>query len=240
MAAKKQKEPLVPSALDKFFIQSIEDDTVFEAYFGDGSPTVTDGYGGWQVTARPKDVGIVEWIGRNPMQIEIPFLIDNWLDDPSDNPGIETERQVSNLESLCGIGGHAMPPPCLVHGNGVIPHDEAIAKGANRWVVENVSWDREREFRSPKSQRRIQCGGTITIRQYIVSTDFLAQFSKYQRAGSKKPHKPYLVKKGDTLHKIAAKVYGDARKWKKIAEANNIRDSRSLKAKVGKRIRIPN
>lgn len=47
----------------------------------------------------------------------------------------------------------------------------------------------------------------------------------------------YVVKKGDTLWKIADKFYGDGNKWKKIADANKIKDPRKLG--VGKKLRIP-
>lgn len=49
----------------------------------------------------------------------------------------------------------------------------------------------------------------------------------------------YIVKKGDTLQSIAAmkRVYGDASKWRKLADANKIRDPKKLK--VGTRLRIP-
>jgi nucleoid-associated protein YgaU len=33
-------------------------------------------------------------------------------------------------------------------------------------------------------------------------------------------HTTYLVKQGDTLEKIAVQVYGDARQWRRIYQAN--------------------
>lgn len=223
--------------ISTFIIRSLEDGTAFVAYFGDGAPLVTDGYGGWQITARPKEIGLTEWIGRNPMQIEIPFVIDNYSFDESDSdesPGIATEKMVRKLETLCGVGGHSQPPVCVVNGHGVIPHDDHEAPGAHKWVVENVQWDREQELRSGDSQRRMKCGGTLIIRQYIVASDILRRLGPTARAQSPDM---YIVKAGDTLSKIAQKVYGDANKWKRIADANNLRDSRSLV--VGKHLRIP-
>lgn len=217
-----------------FTIRSERDGTTFRAFFGDGAPLITDGYAGWQITARPKEIGITEWIGRNPMQIEIPFLIDHYTDTAIDDPGIATEEMVGKLEKLCGIGGHEQPPICKVDGGGVIPHDDTIARGRHKWVIESVSWDREMEIRSGFSQRRTKCGGTVTIRQFITAANILRRLGPNTRP---KPPKIHIVKSGETISKIAAKEYGDANKWKRIADANNLRDPRSLT--VGKHLRIP-
>ena len=45
------------------------------------------------------------------------------------------------------------------------------------------------------------------------------------------------MKRGDTLSSIAAKFYRDASKWRKIADANGIRDPKNLK--IGQKLRIP-
>ena len=220
--------------LSVFSITSTAGDVEFTAFFADGSPLVTDGYGGWNVVQRPREIGIVEWVGRNPMQIEIPFMIDHWMDDDDDGPGIKTETMIKKLESLCGIGGHQMPPICVVDGAGVIPHDDTNAPGLHLWVVENVAWDRGMELRSGSSGRRMRCGGTITIRQYLTASDILSRLGPKSKA--RKPE-IYIVKSGDTLAKIAALKYDDPNKWKRIADANNLRDSRSLF--VGKHLKIP-
>jgi hypothetical protein len=216
----------------KFVITSVSDGTSFWSYFADGSPIVIEGYAGWQVVNRPKAIGITEWQGRNPMAIEIPFMIDYWVSG-LDAPGVACEAQVASLEKLCGVGKHfEQPPICTVDGNGVIPHDLTIDPGT-RWVIEQVTWDRSMELRHWYTGRRLRCGGTIQIRQYVSVSPLLHKI---------KPHrgpKPriYIVKRGDTHAKIAKKFYHDARKWHIIADANHMRDRRKLK--VGQRLKIP-
>ncbi|BCJ45958.1 hypothetical protein GCM10010168_49060 [Actinoplanes ianthinogenes] len=51
------------------------------------------------------------------------------------------------------------------------------------------------------------------------------------------PKKQYTVVKGDTLWSIARMMYGDGKKWKKIADANHIADANKIK--VGQRLIIP-
>jgi hypothetical protein len=215
-----------------FTITSQEDGTRFWASFADGAPLVTDGYGGWQIVNRPRAVGIVEWQGRNPLAIEIPFMIDYWMRG-IDSPGIHCETQVRRLERLLGVGMAHQPPICRVDSQGVIPHDYTLNRG-KFWVVESVSWDRELELRHPSTGRRLRCGGTMTIRQFITPGDILRTIKATDKA---RIPKTYRVKGGDTLSKIANKFYGDPHKWKIIADANRIRDRRHLK--LGQVLKIP-
>jgi hypothetical protein len=219
-----------------FKIWSIDKTVTFDSNFGDGPAIVTEGYAGWQVVQRPKEVGLTVWQGRNPMAIEIPFMIDFlplWDSTFADEPGVQCENQVTNLEQLCGIGGHAQPSVCFVDGGGLIPHDYSIYKG-HQWVIEQLTWDKQMEVRSGTSGRRLRCGGVITIRQYMTPSEILQRIGPRDRA--RKP-RYYKVKRGDNLEKIAAKFYGNANMWKKIANANHLRDPRSLK--IGRKIRIP-
>ena len=49
----------------------------------------------------------------------------------------------------------------------------------------------------------------------------------------------YVVKKNDTLEKIAAKVYGDWKKWKKIYEANREQIKSPDRIYIGQKLQIP-
>lgn len=57
--------------------------------------------------------------------------------------------------------------------------------------------------------------------------------AKPQKTSSKK----YTVKRGDTLWAISVKFYGTGTKWRRIADANKIKNPRTLQ--VGKVLRIP-
>lgn len=47
----------------------------------------------------------------------------------------------------------------------------------------------------------------------------------------------YVVRQGDTLSGIAGRVYGDPNDWHRIADANHIRDPRTLA--IGRKLTIP-
>lgn len=217
-----------------FYITSEEDGTSFHASFADGAPIVTEGYAGWQVVARPRMVGITEWQGRNPIAIEIPFMIDYWIGSVDlEHPGVTCEEQVSRLEKLCGIGTNRQPPICRVNSDGVIPHDYSF-RPHMKWVIENVSWDRAIELRHGTTGRRLRCGGTLIIREFVTTRDILRKIKQTDRAVKPRIH---IVKKHETLGKIANRFYHDPNRWKVIADANNMRDRRSLY--VGQRLKIP-
>jgi Contractile injection system tube protein/LysM domain len=49
----------------------------------------------------------------------------------------------------------------------------------------------------------------------------------------------HIVRRGDTLSRIADKVYSDPTKWRSIATANRLSDPRQLDALIGQRLTIP-
>lgn len=64
------------------------------------------------------------------------------------------------------------------------------------------------------------------------------QETKIQRKTSGSSATTYTVKKGDTLSGIAAKFYGDANAWQKIAAANGLKNPNALQ--IGQVLVIPN
>jgi hypothetical protein len=217
-----------------FNIVSLEDGNRATLTFADGAPIVTEGYGGWQVISRPREVGVVEWQGRSPMAIEIPFMIDYWFDEHRypKNLGELCENQIKSLERLAGIGSHKQPPVCRVNSGGVIPHDYSINPSI-QWVIESLTWDRSVELRR-ENGRRLRAGGSLVIRQFLTARDILHKIKANNRA---RIPSTYRVRRGDTLSKIAKKLYGDSHKWKIIADANHIRDRRHLK--INQILKIP-
>jgi LysM repeat protein len=57
------------------------------------------------------------------------------------------------------------------------------------------------------------------------------------KKATKSPTRTYTVRKGDTLTKISQKYYGTASKWRKIADANKIKNPNKIR--IGQKLKIP-
>lgn len=202
---------------------------------------VSAGYGGWSRVARPRKKAQTEWVGRDSLSLEIEFLLDAY----ADNDGLFVIGQERALERLAGLDiNDPEPPLCRITSRpaALIPHNFHHASQV-KWFVETIAWDKGSiESNSVGNHTRI--GGTFVITQF-VEDERLSSLTSVERrkkasgGGRGATRKTYTVKTGDTLSKIAARsdVYGDASKWKKIGDANGIRDPK--KVRVGQVLKIP-
>jgi hypothetical protein len=219
----------------------------FQASFDDGAPLPTDdSYGGWTVVPIPNRMGLVEWDGRNPLGLEISFVIDRTNDEADEDPGRWCQTMFEQLEKLAGLHSMKEEPPLFVfNSNGLCPHD-FIYNRRWRWVIESLSWDKDR-FINNFYNRPVFIAGTVTIRQFN-DDDLMDAYegpAKKNRNHHKKDKKDrgnskYTVKQGDTLQKIASKKLGDPKRWRDIADLNDIRHpSNDEKLKPGTVLKVP-
>jgi LysM repeat protein len=213
--------------------------TKFVAYLTK-APIVVAGYGGWSRTSRPRRQALTEWVGRDSISVQCEFLVDTY----EDNQGTFVEDSIAYLEYLAGVGENDPIPPLFELGSkpdALMPHGAHRAPG-RFWFVDSISWDADTVIYN-ESGNRVRAGGTVVVTRF-VQDERLKPITVTQKHKSKKKGakvKRYTVRKGDTLHSIAARkdVYGDSKKWKKIAEANKIRGSKGLDKWIGKEIKIP-
>lgn len=202
---------------------------------------VTAGYGGWSRVSRPRKKALTEWVGRDSTSLEIEFLFDAY----ADNDGLFVIAQERALERLAGLDiNDPEPPLCRITSRppALIPHNFHHASQVT-WFVESITWDKDTiESNSVGNHTRI--GGTFVITQYVADERISSLTSVERRnkaSGTNRgaTKKTYTVRSGDTLGKIAARadVYGDASKWKKIGDANGIRDPKKLR--MGQVLKIP-
>jgi hypothetical protein len=189
---------------------------------------ITDGYGLWTTVPRPRRLNITQYDGRNPFGMDLHIVIDKFRT----NESIEVE--CSALERL------ALPPrtnaePPILRVLGAVPHSDLS------WVVTEIDW---RSVIRRADGKRTRQEAMVKLLRYVkpdrVNTDTAAQKAREKGSGGQAPKlKTWKVQRGDTLSKIAAspKVYGDASKWRKIADANKIRDPKALK--IGQTLVIP-
>lgn len=186
---------------------------------GEIAPRMTAGGGGWSVIARPRRVGLTQWQGRDPYQMEIPVLFDAWSVD-----GDSVEEEIARLNQM-QMGKDNDPPPTIII-SGAIPVKNI------RWVITTIDWGANVIWNVGQSGKpvRERQDAVIHVMQY-VKEDRLVTLNKTPAP------RTHRYKKGETLRQIAQKWYKDANKWKKIAEANNIRDPSNIKD--GIQLRIP-
>jgi len=191
---------------------------------GEAPPKLTDGFGGWEVQDRPKLVGATLWKGKSPLAMDIPVIFDGWVDlEP-------VEDDITRITHMAWPPKpHAEPPKVKVGGG--TPGDTYT------WVISDITWGDEQIWAWYRgSMVRYRQDAVIKLLQHVDIAKVKAMRPMVAGAGATHV-KFYRVKKGDTLPKIAVKVYGDRSKWKNIAKANKIRDGQKLV--VGRQLRIP-
>lgn len=175
---------------------------------------------------RPKRKELTEWRGRSALQIQLSFRFDEF----AEGVGIENERKIRILEKMWGMSKDSPEPPQLIvvgEPPGAIPHDYHDAS-QNRWWLEDIQEDEGTERNSAGNRTRMT--GTLLLTE-VVQDESLTR----SPVTKKKASKFYVVKKGDTLSKIAAK-YKVKGGYKTLMKLNNIRDPKKLR--VGQKIRL--
>lgn len=209
---------------------------------GEGNPRVIDGYAKWVTVDRKRKRAITEWVGTNPLKIEISIVID-YHADPYPLAGVRCEADIRALERMAGLDadGNVRPPLVLWDANS--PHDNEEA-GHLQWLVTDIQWG---AAMWNDYGNRIRQAAVIQITQYVEDQFITASAAQQQRAkrkrktSSAKPKtKTYRVKSSDkSLRHIAARELGNANLWTVIADLQNpkIRDPYNIR--VGQILRMP-
>jgi nucleoid-associated protein YgaU len=205
-----------------------------------GAAILSGGYGGWAEIARPRAKALVEWQGHQCMQLAVPIMFDGWTDSYGITPwGTSVEVDIRTLESMCHKDEKMAQPPVLQLLSNAIPGT------GKKWVLNEIEWAAD-DIRRPTDGQRVRATATLIFLEWVDETLITSNTSSAQKRGSSKSSKniktkskkgTYVVKEGDTIKKIAARVYGTSSKWKDIAKINKIRDGKALK--VGQRLKMP-
>ncbi|EHN09427.1 hypothetical protein PAI11_37610 [Patulibacter medicamentivorans] len=183
--------------------------------------------GAWEDVRRPRLPPLTNWVGPQPLQVELPLLIDGWLEQRSIDEELRTLRY---LGMPIEVPGAPSRPPWL-RVIGVMP---AIpVPTAQRWVVDNLQIQEGKERIAGRCARAT---ATVTLKPYRPS-DLRTQLSRSETA-KKKHSKPWT--KGDTLAKFTRRHLGTCDAW---ARAEIRKANPSVKAwtkvAVGKQIVVP-
>lgn len=216
-------------------IQSNQINDSLDFLLGPEPLAISDGIGGWVEIERPNDVSISDWPGVAGFKVEVQVVVDHW----TDNPLTETKDSVKNSwQKLMRVGRDikgdtSEPPPLRLYGR-VFPD----FLNGELFVIQGVEPGETLFSESDQPRRQFwkirfleySKGDTVKLKKRKAR-------GRDDGKGGGDRKKKYTVKKGDTLQSIARDLYGDQSKWKKIAEANNLRNGRNLTP--GDKLKIP-
>lgn len=218
-------------------------------------PTLLSGYGGWNLITRPRRKSLTEWGGIEPRRVVVPLILGVYpgaggafIDGAAAQINVEPVR--TTLERMAQPPAPGGEPP-LITAHGVVPHASSFVNG---WVIETFDWDPNPVI-APAGFATRQAV-TVHLLEY-VRDDRLADLTAAQtarlnaaitsgsaaRAAGGQTNQPskqktYVVKAGDTLSRIAARVLGNYKRWTEIKTLNPaVTDPDKLT--VGQRIRLP-
>ena len=174
------------------------------ALLGPEGMQITQGPGPqWEVTPRPRDLGITEWKGRTNYEASLDLLYDGWITHvlrpqlpaafvgapnlpagvawsgpgvPTPGGGVHIEGMCASLEALATVGRDMTVPPSL-RCYGAVVHPEV------RWVIQSIEWGDC--IRDKVTGRRMRQQATVHLLEYNQPTD-LAKLPRGKAAPAKK------------------------------------------------------
>lgn len=200
-----------------------------EGWLGPDSPRYTGGFGGWTITGRPRQVGMVSYEGVEPIQLEFQMVWDGRL---------TTGGAFKHREHELSIEPHLRELLAVVRGDneshpGIIRIQGIPSLPSKRWVIQNVDFGDA--IRRVSDMHRTRLMMTFTMLEYIPP-----KFKKLKkRPFGKDLGKTviYTVKKNDTPHKIAKRKQC---KWTDIRDLNQgVVRKANQKLSVGTKLRVP-
>ena len=144
-------------------------------WMGDDPPKVTGGYGGWEIIERPRRTAVTQWQGREPIQMEIQFVLDGWK-RPAGRRSIEYD--VTALERMALP--HKTQPPVIKIIGSAMPHSDLD------YVIQNIDWG---PAIRAKNGERFRQEGTITLVRYLAADKLKFTAAQQKRQSKGRPVK---------------------------------------------------
>lgn len=179
---------------------------------GDGAALPTGGLGGWTLLERQDDVNATIWEGQEPLTEDVPLLLDGYPDE-------SVQREWNTVKKLGrDANGERKPPVFRVHGP--LDHD------GKAWVLPaggiEINADRVIK-RDDGDLLRIEF--VLHLLEYVAPDEVRLRGKHKTRQGLDRAEAlTYVVRKGDTLQKIATRLLGNPARWKEIGQRNDIHD----------------
>ena len=189
---------------------------------GEEAPKITGGIGGWEVTARPHQVGMTTWAGVEPFQLSLALMLDGHA------TGTSVEDQ---LAELIAVGrGDGESEPGLLNVRGI-----ALPEDVDRWVVEAMEFGDA--LLSAATGERTRQPLALTLREYVPPA--YLQLRKSATKGSKGKTKVISSRKGDTPAKIAQRQRCTYQEIRELNLTSGLAAKANQPLKIGTRLRVP-
>lgn len=192
------------------------------------SPFIPLGYNGYQTVARPRKVAITEIVGWDPFRQTGSVVISGYRSAKS------IAADFLAIEQMAGrFNGEKRKEIVIQIAGAGLFHTDLD------YVIEDLSWNPDdMEW---VGGTLVHASASITFMEWNPDDRLQPDPNPVEKRNAtvnKREGSPYTVKEGDTLSKIAARKLGKAKRWREIADLNDIRDPRSIKP--GQILRMPN
>lgn len=217
----KDKKPLKPGHVR---LTSRNRKVNIKGWIDETNPRLTGGWGGWEVTERPRQVGVTTWKGVEPFTLEFGMILNG--DRVQSDHGFESvEPDIRELVSAARGDSAQYPNLMTIDGIKSLPVD--------RWVIESMEFGDA--IRRATDFHRIRQQITFTMREYVPPAYEPTNKKALNRALGRTV--TVKVKKNDTAA-IIAKRRGC--KWTDLRKMNpGVVHTANRKLQVGIKIRVP-
>lgn len=168
---------------------------------GNGPATPSAGYAGWETVPRVRRRELTSFAGLPPFQQDVPVFLDGHHDNTS------VQRQLDTILKLGGAVVFRAYGPIFDSGNRFVFGGEPEFEELHR--AEDMTLIRTRM--------------TLKLMEH-VPPDRAGQQHEGKMGLGRGVALTYKTVAGDTLAKIAHKLYHDWKRWKEIAAKNNLSD----------------
>jgi LysM repeat protein len=199
----------MPLDVSKYYLIRSSSGANVLAMRGDGLPKIVSGGARYNVVNRPRRKSTVEWDGDDPYRMDLPIMLDGWIKRTS------VEFDVARINQMFRSPGDFVTPVTVLV-DGAVP-----VKGA-KWVVEGIDWGDQAIWATDARGQgyRLRQDAIIHLLQFVepsVLKVAIPNSTAFQ----------IVTKVQQTIEQIA-------REWnisaQAILKANNLRDSKSVKA----------
>lgn len=177
------------------------------ALLGAETPRYSGGFGGWEVVARPRQVGMTIWQGTEPLELELAIILDGFRKGRrASNGTFANVSQESVLAKLYAVArGDDESPAGIVRVFG-------LPLAADKWVIDSLELG---DAILASNGERVRQSLSLTLREYVPPQ--YVQLRRHALGGDKGKTTLVTVRKGDTPAKIARKRHC---KWTDIRRLN--------------------